>query len=175
MTVWVSPEDDIEFRQVELHNLSDRSLDIELISAFEVTLSEPRADEAHPAFTNLFVDAEWLASHQAILFGRKPRLATEEGLKMAHFLTGATSQVVRVRWAVDRQEWQGRNRGSSQPLASFDTAPGVSADQSRALDTGLDPVCALSVKLQIAAYATARLTFATAVSTSSEILRAMID
>ncbi|HEV8689361.1 MAG TPA: glucoamylase family protein, partial [Ideonella sp.] len=26
-TVWVSPEDDIEFRQVELHNLSDRMLD----------------------------------------------------------------------------------------------------------------------------------------------------
>ncbi|WP_413905419.1 hypothetical protein [Candidatus Skiveiella danica] len=37
-TVWVSPEDDIEFRQVELRNLGERTLDIELISAFEVTL-----------------------------------------------------------------------------------------------------------------------------------------
>ena len=50
LTVWVSPEDDIEFRQVELRNLSDRTLDIELMSAFEVTLADPRADEAHPAF-----------------------------------------------------------------------------------------------------------------------------
>jgi cyclic beta-1,2-glucan synthetase len=30
---------------------------MELISAFEVTLADPRADEAHPAFTNLFVRA----------------------------------------------------------------------------------------------------------------------
>ncbi|MHB8948132.1 MAG: hypothetical protein ACYC4S_03590, partial [Rhodoferax sp.] len=61
ITVWVSPEDDIEFRQVELRNLSDQSLDIELLSAFDVTLSDPRADEAHPAFTNLFVRAQWQA------------------------------------------------------------------------------------------------------------------
>ena len=54
-TVWVSPEDDIEFRQVELRNLSERTLDIELMSAFEVTLADARADEAHPAFSNLFV------------------------------------------------------------------------------------------------------------------------
>jgi len=45
-TVWVSPEDDIEFRQIELRNMGDRAIDIELISAFEVTLNDPRADEA---------------------------------------------------------------------------------------------------------------------------------
>jgi cyclic beta-1,2-glucan synthetase len=51
-TVWVSPEDDIEFRQVELRNLGGAAIEIELLSAFEVTLAEPRADEAHPAFSN---------------------------------------------------------------------------------------------------------------------------
>ena len=86
-TVWVSPEDDIEFRQVELSNLSERTLNVELTSAFEVTLSDPRADEAHPAFTNLFITAQWLASQQALLFERKPRLPSEQGLKVAHFLT----------------------------------------------------------------------------------------
>ncbi|MBK7119256.1 MAG: hypothetical protein IPH64_09785 [Comamonadaceae bacterium] len=60
-TVWVSPEDDIEFRQVELRNLGTRTLDIELISAFEITLADPRADEAHSAFGNLFVQARWQA------------------------------------------------------------------------------------------------------------------
>ena len=55
-TVWVSPEDDIEFRRVVLRNAGDRMLDLELMSSFEVSLADARADEAHPAFQNLFVE-----------------------------------------------------------------------------------------------------------------------
>ena len=182
-TVWVSPEDDIEFRQVELRNLSDRTLDIELMSAFEVTLAEPLADEAHPAFGNLFVRADWKAAHQALVFERKPRLPTEQGLQAAHFLTDTDPQVVSVRHQTDRQHWRGRNRSASQPLASFDPLADDSAAQADArdigldsvLDTGLDPVCALAVRLRIAPHGKAQLTFATAASDSGATLRAMID
>ena len=181
-TVWVSPEDDIEFRRVELRNLSDRTLDIELMSAFEVTLAEPRADEAHPAFSNLFVRAEWLATHQALVFERKPRLATERGLQAAHFLADNDSQLVSVRVQTDRQRWLGRNRAASQPQASFDAlpeAPAASGDGAgpgqTALDTGLDPVCALAVRLRIAPHTKAELTFATAASDNADTLRAVID
>ena len=174
-TVWVSPEDDIEFRQVELRNLSDRTLDIELISAFEVTLTDPAADEAHPAFTNLFVRAEWLDTHQALLFERKPRLPTEKGFQAAHFLAETDPQVVGVRLSTDRQRWGGRNHDASQPLASFDPLPAASIDPSANLDTGLDPVCALAVKLRIAPNAKAQLTFATAASDNGGTLRAVID
>ncbi|MDP2371418.1 glucoamylase family protein, partial [Rhodoferax sp.] len=109
-TVWVSPEDDIEFRQVELYNASDETIEIELISAFELTLSEARADEAHPAFANLFVRAQWLDAHQALLFERKPRLPTEPAVQAAHFLAGREGQVLEVRHQTDRQRWLGRNR-----------------------------------------------------------------
>src|SRR6185437_10600904 len=78
-TVWVSPEDDIEFRRVELRNLGDRQLDVELMSVFDVTLADARADESHPAFQNLFVGAEWQPAHQALVFERTPRLASEKG------------------------------------------------------------------------------------------------
>ena len=171
-TVWVSPEDDIEFRRVELRNLGARVLDIELMSAFEVTLADPRADESHPAFGNLFVRAHWLAEHQALLFERKPRLATEQGLQAAHFLANSDAQVVGVRVQTDRQRWLGRNRAPSQPLASFDATDGTAATL---LDTGLDPVCALSVRLRIAPHSKAELTFATAASDNGETLRAVID
>ncbi len=174
-TVWVSPEDDIEFRQVELRNLSDRPLEIELMSAFEVTLSDPRADEAHPAFTNLFVRAEWLDSHQALVFERKPRLPTEQALQVAHFLAETDPQVVDVRLVTDRQRWQGRNHGASQPMASFDPLPTSLLGSAAKLDTGLDPVCAMAVKLRIAPNAKAQLTFATAASDNGGTLRAVID
>jgi cyclic beta-1,2-glucan synthetase len=175
MTVWVSPEDDIEFRQVELRNGGELPLDIELLSAFEVALSDARADEAHPAFTNLFVSAQWLPSHQALLLERKPRLATEQGLRMAHFLTDSSTPLRQVRLSTSRQHWQGRNRPSSQPLGGLTLAPDGSAEQAVTLDTGLDPVCALSARFHIAPGAKVRLTFATAVSKNADTLRAVID
>lgn len=174
-TVWVSPEDDIEFRQVELRNLSDQSLDIELMSAFDVTLSDPRADEAHPAFANLFVRAQWQAEHQALLFERKPRLPTEQGFQAAHFLAASDPQVQGVRVQTDRQRWLGRNQSAGQARASLDALPQASSDQAVELNTGLDPVCALAVQLRIAPHGKARLTFATAASDNGRTLHAVID
>ena len=131
-TVWVSPEDDIEFRQVELRNLGDDALEIELISAFEVTLSDPRADEAHPAFTNLFVRAEWQPEHQALVFERTPRLPSEPGLRAAHFLAASDPQVVGVTWQTDRQRWLGRNQGAGPAAGVVRTRPGRPRPSSRA-------------------------------------------
>ncbi len=176
-TVWVSPEDDVEFRQIELSNPGSQVLDIELISAFEVTLSDPRADEAHPAFTNLFVRAEWHPGHEALVFERTPRLATEQGLQAAHFLADTDPQVTGIRVQTDRRCWLGRNHTPHAPLAAFDplpNGPGVTSQTAR-LDTGLDPVCALAVRLRIAPGGRARLTFATAASNDASVLRAVID
>ncbi|MBL8301389.1 MAG: carbohydrate-binding protein, partial [Ideonella sp.] len=172
-TVWVSPEDDIEFRQVELRNLGERMLDLELLSAFDVTLADPRADESHPAFSNLFVRAEWLAEQQALWFERRPRLVTEQGLQAAHFLAETDPQVVQLRVQTDRQRWLGRNRPAGAPLADFD--PLAAPRSVTALDTGLDPVSALAVQLRIPPGGKARLTFATAASDDAGTLRAVID
>lgn len=173
--VWVSPEDDIEFRQVELRNLGEVPMDIELTSAFEVTLSDQRADEAHPAFANLFVTAEWLGSQQSLFFQRKPRLVTEQGLKMAHFLTDIKASVLGVRLATDRQLWRGRNRGPNQVLSGSRPAPPEEGQAGQLLDTGLDPVCALTVSLRIEPHTNARLTFATAASMNTQTLHAVVD
>ncbi len=183
ITVWVSPEDDIEFRQVELRNLSSRTMDIELLSAFEVTLTPARADEAHPAFTNLFVRAQWQAEHQALIFERTPRLATEQGLLAGHFLADSDPQLVSLSCQTDRQRWLGRNQGASRPLALLepllptkDGADGAQSPQPEPdLVTGLDPVCVLAARLRIAPNTHVRLTFATAASDNRDTLHAVID
>ena len=188
-TVWVSPEDDIEFRQIELRNMSTRTLEIELISAFDITLADPRADETHPAFSNMFVRAQWQAAHQALVFERTPRLPTEQALKAAHFLAAANAHVMELRCQTDRQRWLGRNHTVSQPLASLDPLPhamsapvasaasdeGADATGNFTLDTGLDPVCVLSVLVRIAPNGKAQLTFATAASDNGATLHAVID
>lgn len=175
-TVWVSPEDDIEFRQVELRNLGSRTLDLELMSAFDVTLADPRADEAHPAFSNLFVRAEWLAEQQALWFERRPRLVTEQGLQAAHFLIpGEGGHALVVRAQTDRQRWLGRNQSAAAPMASLEALPTAADAAPAGLDTGLDPVAALGVQLRLAPHAKVCLTFATAASDDPATLRAVID
>ena len=174
MTAWVSPEDDIEFRQVEVCNLGERALEIELLSAFDVTLSDARADEAHPAFMNLFVRAEWQPAQRALWFERKPRLPAEPALRMAHFLASSDDQLLGLRVLTDRQRWLGRNGDASQPMADFDTLAATTG-AAQALHTGLDPVCAMAVRLRIAPLGKVRLTFATAASDDEGTLRAVID
>jgi len=173
ITTWVSPEDDIEFRQVELRNPGKHTLDIELISAFEVTLTDARADEAHPAFSKLFVQAEWRPAAQALVFERRPRLAGEGGLHMAHFLTEPDHPAVALRGQVDRALWLGRHHTPGQPQATLLALPAT--PRALPLDTGLDPVCVLAVRLRIPPGAKARLTFATAACDDDATLRAVVD
>jgi len=174
-TVWVSPEDDIEFREIELRNLSDRPIELELMSAFQITLAEPRADEAHPAFSNLFLRAQWRPAQHAVVWERKPRLPTEAGLRAAHFLVdpGRSSEQLRsIGVQADRGGWLGRNRDASRPLGKFDAAP---TGDPTVLDTGLDPVSALCVGVSLAPRSVLHLVFCTAASDNAATLDAVID
>jgi cyclic beta-1,2-glucan synthetase len=174
MTVWVSPEDDIEFRRVELHNTTDETLEIDLLSAFELTLADARADEAHPAFGNLFVRSQWLGTHDALVFERRARLANEQGVHAAHFLAISDSNMQSLAVQTDRLDWIGRNRTASDPAALvYD--PSTRMDSEQMLDCGLDPVAVLSVRLRIPAQARASVTFATAVAGDANTLRAVVD
>ncbi|MFM2345531.1 MAG: hypothetical protein RL654_284 [Pseudomonadota bacterium] len=168
--VRVSPEDDLELRQVELENLGERPLPLRLVSSFEVTLSEPRADEAHPAFANLFVEAGIDRDAAAIHLRRKPRLQGEAGVHAVHFLAGVDVPLDEpVQFTTDRARWLGRWHEPHRPRAASGDVP------NGPLDTGLDPVAAIGVRLTLAPGARARLTFATAAAASREPLDALVD
>ncbi len=170
-TVWVSPEDDIELRRVELWNTSSKPIALDLISAFEVCLSEARADEMHPAFANLFVGADWDVSEQALHLVRLPRREGEGALHAVHFVAGSNAALTRLRAGADRAAWRGRLREAWQPLAQFD------ADEtpSGARTTGVDPVAAIAMRLTLAPHSTAQVTLATAAAPERATLDALID
>src|SRR5438046_7684119 len=73
----VSPEDDIELRRVTLTNHSSTERTIELTSYAEVVLATQAADETHPAFSNLFVQTEFVPDSSAILCTRRTRTAED--------------------------------------------------------------------------------------------------
>ena len=170
-TVWVSPEDDIELRRIEVWNTSAQAVDLELISMFEVVLAAARADEAHPAFTNLFVTADWRAQEHALYFARRPRLADEEGLHAVHFVAHADDQLLSVQPQTDRARWLGRGHDASHPLAHFEPAAVVDGEQV----TGLDPLAALSMRLHLPPHGKAELVVCTAAAVDRDTLEGLVD
>jgi hypothetical protein len=74
----VSPEDDVELRRITMTNRSPVARMMEVTSYAEVVLATPDADEAHPAFSNLFVQTEFARKSSAILCTRRARSQEEK-------------------------------------------------------------------------------------------------
>lgn len=170
ISVLVSPEDDTELRTVLLHNTGRTEKMVELVSYFEAVLADPRADEAHPAFSNLFVQTHWALPWRALLLKRMPRLQGDPQMAVAHFLAEVDADLLSVDCITDRRVFAGRNQPTHHP-----------ALQEQPLDTdgnpinGLDPVASLRLTLRLVPGAMARLTFATAAAETEDELAARID
>ena len=141
-----------------------------MISCFEVALAEARADEAHPAFSNLFIETAWHPEWRATIISRRPRLHGDAVLSAAHFLAEADAHIVSVDCTADRRTFLGRNRERAQPALGKQ----VWMNRSTPIN-GLDPVACLRVTVRIAAGEIARLSFATAAAQNKEDLIARID
>lgn len=177
--VWVSPEDDCELRQLELLNTGDMPLGLRLAAVFEATLAPQRGDEAHPAFSNLFIQARWDASEQALHLHRRPRLPDEPAMRAVHFLAAADGPLEEVQPVADRARWLGRHGSSARPLGdaghSLVELTTESAEPGVAVDTGLDPLAGLVLRLTLPPGASIKLTFCTAAGREGEALAALVD
>ena len=72
-----SAEDDAEVRRVSITNNGSRMREIEITSYAELVLAPQAADVAHPAFSKLFVETEFLSDVGALLATRRRRTLRE--------------------------------------------------------------------------------------------------
>ncbi|HEY4081744.1 MAG TPA: glucoamylase family protein [Burkholderiaceae bacterium] len=176
-STWVSPEDDCELRQIELSNLGNQRVSLRLAACFEATLAPQGADEAHPAFSNMFVQERWDGDERALYMSRRPRLAEEAAVHAVHFLANADGAIESAAPCTDRSRWLGRYGSSARPLGDAGCIE-LEADGQHpgvAMDTGLDPLAGLIVSLQLEPGASLKLTFCTAASRELETLDALVD
>ena len=75
--ICVSPEDDVELRRITFHNPGHSPRLVEVTGYLEAVLAPPGAEAPHPAFSNLFVQTEFLPAQSAVLCTRRPRAAAE--------------------------------------------------------------------------------------------------
>ncbi len=129
----VSPEDDIELRRVTLTNRSEALRKIEITSYAEVVLAPQAQDDAHPAFSNLFVQTELVRGRQAIYCTRRPRSAEERPPWMTHMLRVGGAVLGEPSFETDRMRFIGRHRTLASP-AAFDGRLPLSNSEGPVLD-----------------------------------------
>ncbi len=143
--VSVSPEDDIELRRVTVTNRSEFPRTIELTSYAEVVMAPQAQDEAHPAFSNLFVQTEWVAERQAIYCTRRARSAEEQPPWMTHMMSVRGTTASEPTFETDRMRFIGRHRSLASPAALETKAPLTNSE-----GPVLDPIVSIrqTVRLQ---------------------------
>ena len=161
LEVVVSPEDNAEVRRVSIANAGSTAVDIDVTSFSELALAPPAADAAHPAFSKLFVQTEFVEKLGVLLATRRRRSSTEAEIWAAHHVAVEGTILGTVEYETDRARFLGRGHEVHDPVAVMDGRP-----LSNTVGTVLDPVFALRQRVRIQPGATARLSFWTCVSST---------
>ncbi|HSG76023.1 MAG TPA: glucoamylase family protein [Burkholderiales bacterium] len=166
LEVVVSPEDDAEVRRVSISNSGSEAREIDLTSYAELVLAPLAADAAHPAFSKLFVETEYLAKPGILLATRRRRAPGEPEIWAAHHAVVEGEALGEPEIETDRARFLGRGREARTPMAVVDGLP-----LSNTVGAVLDPVFALRRRLRVAPGKTARIAFWTVVASSrSDVL-----
>jgi len=170
LEVVVPAEDDAEVRRVSLANLGNRTRQLELTSYAEIVLASPAADAAHPAFSNLFVQTEFVPELGALLATRRPRAPGEGPVWAAHVASVEGETVGAMQFETDRARFLGRGRTIRTPLSVIDGRP-----LSNTVGPVLDPIVSLRRRVLLPPGATVRVSFSTLVAATREQVLDLAD
>ncbi len=170
LDVVVSSEDDSEVRRVSVTNSGARMREIEITSYAELVLAPQAADIAHPAFSKLFVETEFLADVGALVATRRRRAPDEPEVWVGQLAVVDGESVGETEFETDRARFLGRGQGIRTPIAMID-----GRRLSNSVGAVLDPIFALRRRVRIAPGAVARISFWTMAASTRETLLDIVD
>ncbi|HEY9840061.1 MAG TPA: glucoamylase family protein, partial [Candidatus Obscuribacterales bacterium] len=166
VSLGVSPEDDVELRRITLTNRSPLAREIELTSYAEVVLATQAADEAHPAFSNLFVQTEFVPTAAAILCTRRASQPEVTPPWLLHLMPGGAD----CSCETDRSRFVGRGGNLARPAAMQSPGP-----LSNTVGPVLDPIVSLRRVVSLAPYASTVVDLVLGVAPSREAALALAE
>jgi cyclic beta-1,2-glucan synthetase len=169
LEIVVSGEDDAEVRRLSISNTSAQAVEIEVTSYLELVLAPQAADLAHPAFSKLFVQTEFLASLGALIATRRRRSPDEPEVWAAQIMVVEGEIIGALEVETDRAAFIGRGHNLRSPRAMTEET------LSGTVGTVLDPIFAMRRSLRIPGRSTACVAFWTIVASSRQDLLDLID
>lgn len=143
--VVVSPQDNVEIRRITIVNNGEDEVNLDITSYMEVVIDKYNNDLAHPAFSKLFIETEYLDEKHMILATRRPRENEDERkwLMQTVLLDGKTAKS--IEYETDRSKFIGRDNTLAGPDALT-----TSLHLSNSVGKVLDAIISLRVRLTIA-------------------------
>jgi cyclic beta-1,2-glucan synthetase len=163
LEIVVSPEDDAELRRLTVTNLENRDREIDFTSYSEIVLAPQNTDEAHPAFSKLFVETEFVPEIETLLATRRQRSMEEPKVWLAHLAAVDGDTVGPVQFESDRSRFLGRGRGVRTAQSVIDGGP-----LSNTEGAVLDPIAGIRRRVKIPQGETVRLVFTTLVASTRD-------
>ena len=160
--VAVAAADDVEVREITLHNETNRRRALTLTSSGRPVLLDAKKAAAHPAFSSMFVVSEQVAELDGLLFARRRQSAEEEPVILVHRLVREGADVSFAGYETDRGAFFGRS-GSPEAPAALGTDEGVLRGRVGAV---LDPMMSLMARVELAPKGSVTLAFVTTVGRS---------
>jgi cyclic beta-1,2-glucan synthetase len=169
LEIIVSPEDNAEIRHLCLINNGSHTREIELTSYAEIVLTSQLADLAHPAFSNLFIQTEYLPKSCALIAQRRPRSEKDPQVWAAHVLA-YTGSGTGLQYETDRVRFIGRGQTLQAPASVTDGHP-----LSNTVGAVLDPIFSLRTRVSIEPGSTVHVTFTTLIAPTRQAVEDLAD
>lgn len=166
--VVVSAEDDAEARRITLTNSGRRPREIDVTSYAELVLASPSADQAHPAFSKMFVVTDYLPELGVIVATRRRRSPHDPEVWAAHIAVVEGEETAPIQIETDRARFIGRGR-------TISTAVMLEQPLSGSTGTVLDPIFSIRRRVSVPAGGTTRVTFWTIVADTPDALLDLVD
>ncbi len=115
LEICVSSESNAEVRRLTIMNTGAETRIIEVTTFQELVLALPIADDAHPAFSKLFVRTQFEEENECLLAARRPREVNGKATWAAHSLRVAGHSIGTVEFETDRARFIGRGHTLARP------------------------------------------------------------
>ncbi|MGK9250699.1 GH36-type glycosyl hydrolase domain-containing protein [Paenibacillus humicus] len=142
MEVFAAPEHPAEIRLIRLVNESREPRLLEITTYLELALAPPAVDDAHPAFSKLFVQTSYDGDTGALLAFRRPRSPEEKQVWGVHALIVDGDQSAPLEYETDRAKFIGRGHSLAAPRSAGERLSGTTG-------AVLDPAFVLRRKLTL--------------------------
>jgi len=140
-TIFLSTENPVEIRCLNIKNLNQNVTNLELYTFFEPVLSTIEQDYAHKAFNKLFLSFEYFDN--TLLIKRRARNENDKGLYMAITLFSEGNKNQQFEYEINKLNFEGRN--------NYDIPEAIKYQKKFGNNTGANTnqIVALRKKLEI--------------------------
>jgi cyclic beta-1,2-glucan synthetase len=166
----VSSEDNAEARRLTIANTGLTAREVELTSYAELVLAQASSDTAHPAFSKMFVETEFVDEHETLLATRRRRSPRDPEIWLGQFMLVQGTTVGALEFETDRSRFVGVGNSTRMPAALKNNER-----LSNTVGSVLDPVFAMRRRMRIPAGRQVRCTLWTVVADSREAVLDLVD